>query len=162
MTNTSRLHRSSKDSMLCGVAGGMAEYFDIDVALMRVAWVLFVLATGGTALLAYIILAVILPKDESRTAEPSGVIRENLESLPDDTAIEIPNEITGTTAAENGERKARRRNLLALVLIIVGFLVLLGNLDFFDFLWWWRWDLLWPLVIIAIGVALLVSRARSR
>lgn len=33
-----RLYRSGKNRMIAGVAGGLAEYFDVDVALVRLLW----------------------------------------------------------------------------------------------------------------------------
>ena len=48
--NHRRLYRSKTDSMLFGVAGGMAEYFDIDPTLMRAAWVVLIVASAGAAL----------------------------------------------------------------------------------------------------------------
>jgi phage shock protein C len=57
-----RLVRSRDDRMVAGVAAGMAEYLGIDPLLVRLAWVIFGLASFGTALLAYIILAVLVPE----------------------------------------------------------------------------------------------------
>ncbi len=56
-----RLYKSSTDKKLDGVCGGIAEYFDIDSTLVRLAWVLFSLA-GGSGLLAYIIAAIVIPR----------------------------------------------------------------------------------------------------
>ncbi len=47
--------------MLAGVCGGIAEYFDVDPSLVRLAWVLFC-AVGGSGVLAYIVAAIIIPK----------------------------------------------------------------------------------------------------
>ena len=58
--NGKRLHKSESDKKLCGVCGGIAEYFDIDPTLIRLAWVLFC-ALGGSGVLAYIICALIIP-----------------------------------------------------------------------------------------------------
>lgn len=55
-----RLYRSREDSMVCGVCGGVAEYFDVDPSLVRLAWILFV-ALGGSGILAYIIAAIVIP-----------------------------------------------------------------------------------------------------
>lgn len=55
-----RLHKSKIDEKLCGVCGGIAEYFDIDPTIVRLAWVLFTLA-GGSGIIAYIIAALIMP-----------------------------------------------------------------------------------------------------
>ena len=49
----------SKNRKLCGVCGGFAEYFDMDPALVRVLFVLFVLC-AGTGILAYFIAAIIM------------------------------------------------------------------------------------------------------
>ncbi len=57
-----RLYRSNFDKILCGVCGGVAEYFDIDPTLVRLGWILFC-AMGGCGILAYIIAAVIIPKN---------------------------------------------------------------------------------------------------
>ncbi len=56
-----RLYRSPTDKKLAGVCGGIAEYFNIDATLVRLAWVLFSLMGGG-GLLAYIIAALIMPE----------------------------------------------------------------------------------------------------
>ena len=56
-----RLYRSAHDRMLAGVCGGIAEYFQIDPTLVRLGWVAFTL--GGSGILAYIILAVIVPSE---------------------------------------------------------------------------------------------------
>ncbi len=57
-----RLYRSSRQQVLAGVCGGIAEFFDVDVTIVRLVWAaLFFLA--GTGLLLYIIAAIIIPKN---------------------------------------------------------------------------------------------------
>ncbi|MBR6206635.1 MAG: PspC domain-containing protein [Oscillospiraceae bacterium] len=56
-----RLTKSSADRKLAGVCGGIAEYFDIDPTIVRIAWVLFC-CLGGSGLLAYIICAIVMPE----------------------------------------------------------------------------------------------------
>lgn len=58
-----KLRRSARNTMLAGVCGGIGEYFSIDPTLVRLGWVLFS-CLGGSGLLAYIIAAIIIPKDE--------------------------------------------------------------------------------------------------
>lgn len=60
-----RLYKSYSNKMLCGVCGGIAEYFNLDPTLIRLGWVIFSLA-GGSGVLAYIIAAIIIP-DGSNT-----------------------------------------------------------------------------------------------
>lgn len=56
-----RLYRSSTNYKLAGVCGGIGEYFNIDPTLVRLGWILFSVM-GGAGLLAYIIAAIIMPK----------------------------------------------------------------------------------------------------
>ena len=55
-----RLYKSNENKMVCGVCGGIAEYFDIDPTLVRLGWVLFC-ALGGSGILAYLIAAIVIP-----------------------------------------------------------------------------------------------------
>lgn len=56
-----KLYRSTENRVIAGVCGGIAEYFDIDPTLVRLAWVLFCVL-GGSGLLTYIIAAIIIPE----------------------------------------------------------------------------------------------------
>lgn len=51
----------SKNKVLTGVCGGIAEYFDVDPTLIRLAWVVFC-AAGGSGILAYILCALFIPQ----------------------------------------------------------------------------------------------------
>src|SRR5204863_1460763 len=59
-----RLTRSSRERMWAGVAGGMAEYFELDPALVRLLWVAAAIVTGGLAVPVYILAWIILPRDD--------------------------------------------------------------------------------------------------
>ena len=56
-----RLYKSILDKKLCGVCGGIAEYFEIDSTIVRLAWILFTVL-GGSGIIAYIIAALVMPK----------------------------------------------------------------------------------------------------
>ena len=60
--NGKKLYKSATDKKIAGVCGGIAEYFNVDATLIRLAWVLFGLL-GGSGLLAYIIAAIIVPEN---------------------------------------------------------------------------------------------------
>ncbi len=64
-----KLYKSNTDTKLDGVCAGIAEYFNIDPTVIRLAWVLFSLC-GGSGILAYIICAIIIPR------KPDGYIDE--------------------------------------------------------------------------------------
>ena len=62
MMNNRQLLRSRSDRMIAGVCGGLAAYFGISSALLRVIWAILIFAFG-TGLLAYIIAAIFIPKE---------------------------------------------------------------------------------------------------
>lgn len=55
-----KLYKSNTNRMLAGVCGGIAEYFNLDPTVVRLAWVAFC-ALGGSGILAYILAAIIIP-----------------------------------------------------------------------------------------------------
>jgi phage shock protein PspC (stress-responsive transcriptional regulator) len=133
-----RLYRSRRDRMLAGVAGGLAETWGADPALVRIIWALLVVLTGGIALVVYIVMAVVVPDEEE--VYPGGVPARSVDGRPD----VLP------PSARDGR--------LSPGVLVGGFLVLLGGFflirEFFpriDFDW------LWPLALVALGVVLIAS-----
>ena len=57
-----KLYKSIKNKMIDGVCAGIAEYFNIDPTLVRIGLVLFS-AMGGAGILAYIIMAIVMPRN---------------------------------------------------------------------------------------------------
>jgi phage shock protein PspC (stress-responsive transcriptional regulator) len=53
--------------MLAGVAGGLANYFDTDPTIVRLAWALVFVATGPLALLLYVVCALVMPREPETT-----------------------------------------------------------------------------------------------
>jgi phage shock protein C len=62
-----KLMRSSTDKKIAGVAAGLADYFDVDVTIIRVVWLLLIFC-AGTGVLAYFILWIVLP------IAPGGIV----------------------------------------------------------------------------------------
>jgi phage shock protein C len=58
-----RFYKSSSDKMLSGVCGGIAEYFSIDPTIVRLLAVIGAVASFGTALVVYIVLAIVIPEN---------------------------------------------------------------------------------------------------
>lgn len=58
-----KLYKSNKDKKLCGVCGGLADYFDIDSTFIRLIWIFLVLCVG-TGILAYFVAALIMPEKD--------------------------------------------------------------------------------------------------
>ncbi len=59
-----KLYRSKSNRNLAGVCGGLGEYFNVDPVLVRIIFVLTTFA-GGPGLIAYILLALIMPEEGS-------------------------------------------------------------------------------------------------
>ena len=55
-----KLYRSDTDKMICGVCGGLGEYFQVDPTIIRLIWAIFVCT--GPGILAYIVAAFIIPR----------------------------------------------------------------------------------------------------
>lgn len=56
-----RLYKIEEGKKLCGVCGGIAEYFDLDPTLIRLLWIILIFC-AGTGILAYFIAALIMPR----------------------------------------------------------------------------------------------------
>lgn len=69
-TMKKRLTKSKKERMLFGVCGGLGEYFGIDPTFIRLAFA--ALALQGIGIVIYIILAIIMPSEESVEMVPSS------------------------------------------------------------------------------------------
>ncbi|MGQ9675889.1 MAG: PspC domain-containing protein [Chloroflexota bacterium] len=126
-----RLFRSQKERMVAGVAGGLAQYFNVDLVLVRLALVALVLVPGlgGIVLIGYVAAAIIVPKRPAGEAEPA---------------------ITGSSVGIGDGRQ-----VLAYILVAIGVLILAGNLGWYALI---QWHLVWPLVLIAIGALLLIRQ----
>jgi len=132
--------------MIAGVAGGLAEYFDIDPTLVRVLFIVGVFLGGG--ILAYIILWIVVPEKplvdfyqgsgETKTEKdtPSGTAK-NFSSNADQIVL---------------ENRSNRVVLTGVILICLGLIFLLDNFipgfDLTDY---------WPVILIAIGIGIIIK-----
>lgn len=160
-----RLYRSRDDRMLAGVAGGLAESWGADPSLVRVIWALLVIFTGGLALIAYIVMALVVP-DEPLV--PEGAAQPSGETPP--TAGQPWTQPAEAQAARRAARETRAsarraagtdRNTFPAAAILGGFLIILGG--FFlarEFLPQIDFDWFWPLVLVGLGVVLIATALR--
>ena len=101
--------------------------------------------TGGIAALVYLVLAIVTPEDRSR----AETVADEDESMEDDTGYR--------GESRRSPNRHRARYAIAAVLIVVGILFLISNLGVFNVV---RWDLIWPVAIIALGLAILIPSIR--
>ena len=163
--NPRRLYRCRHDRQLAGVAGGMAEYFDVDPTLVRVLWIVSVFF-GGISILLYLILAVVMP------LEPVGAVAAAAApDAPEGSVAADPDAATGAWAvpaahrwptAEAGHQHRARGGdgrvglALGALLVAFGTLALVGPI----LPGWVTGVALGPAFVIALGVALVVFAVR--
>lgn len=155
-----KLYRSRDDRIIWGVCGGLAKYFDIDPTIVRIIFVLLVLA-NGLGLLAYIIMAIVVPLEGSKSTVPKETVKENVAEMKE-TASELGQEIRATFAGGETKTKPeadrkigqRRRNFFGITLIVLGVVFLLGSLNLFA---WFHWSYLWPVLLVAAGLLAIFS-----
>lgn len=73
-----RLYRSRSDRMVSGVAGGLADYLNIDSTIVRLLFVFFALA-GGPGLLVYLVMLLVVPEEPQDT--PASVVEVDAEEV---------------------------------------------------------------------------------
>ena len=72
METGSRPYRSKTDRILCGVSGGLADYFGVDPVLVRLGWLVSTCFTFGAAVFGYIFLCLVVPEREDGVTEASN------------------------------------------------------------------------------------------
>lgn len=143
-----KLTRSKSDQMIAGVAAGIANYLSIDPIIVRLIFVLITLG-GGSGILLYVLLWIIMPLEEDSDKTSNEVIKENTRDMKE-KAEHFASEVSSyAKQGGNGQLWA------GIILLLVGLYFLAGNLGFFDVFRFLRPELLWPLVLIAVGIILL-------
>lgn len=142
-----RLLRDSKNKILAGVAAGIANYFEIDPNIIRL---LFIVLTvfGGSGLLIYIVLWLLLPTDGSHAVEGKDTFKENVEQMKE-AVKEFAKEIKKEVHHVEGEKKGKSQQSLGIILVVIGLIFLLTNLGLLDF---YVIQKLWPVLLIFLGV----------
>jgi len=170
-----RIYRSRDDRMLAGVAGGLADLWGADPSLVRIVWALLVLFTGGLALVVYIVMALVVPEEDDLHPRPDPAPDPGQAFVPPTgaPADTQPPPSTGWTSppaagydahaarrAARAERRAARRGSGGIPGSLIGGIVLILLGSFFLAREWLPqidFDWFWPLVLVGLGVALLVS-----
>lgn len=133
---TKKIYRSCQNKIIGGVCGGLGEYFEIDPIIFRLIFVIL-LVSAGTGLLLYIIAWIIIPLDPKCPEDDDNNKQEITEKAPKETKSDV--------------KKRDDKSLVGLIIILVGVLFLLQN-----FLGIRLQAIFWPMILIAIGFALLL------
>lgn len=168
--NRRRLYRSSNDRVLAGVAGGVADYFDLDPSVVRILWVLSIFF-GGLTILLYIAMAIVVPL-EPEFVTPAGPWQPGSEAWgttsgaagEGDTTSADPSGVV-PPAGSTPYRYARRRGpgyggwFFGTILILFGAIALADELLP---TWADHGRFLWPAFILGVGVLFVVTSMRRR
>ncbi|HSF82345.1 MAG TPA: PspC domain-containing protein [Anaerolineales bacterium] len=151
-----RLYRSRTNSMIAGVCGGLGAYLRIDPTLVRLFFVLISLAGNGIGLFVYILLWIILPSEE-----------QNQKVTFEDTVRSSSTEIADRARAMGEDLREMVNQphpqtglIIGAALIIAGLFYLVQNLNL-AWLTWLDFDVIWPLLLVVGGVALLIRNRRG-
>jgi len=176
--NPRRLYRSRRNRQLAGVAGGMAEYLEIDPTVVRLVWILSIFI-GGFGILLYIIMAFIVPLDPRgmpgsssgswQAPGPSGTSADgggaDAGVAPDGSASTMWTAPDGsatpywTAADQRSDTRGGRGGLIIGVMLVV-----LGSIALANILLpgWAVGVALGPAFLVALGIALVVGAARRK
>ncbi len=128
-----QLYRSRNNKVIAGVCGGVAEYFEVDPTIVRIAWLLLAFP-GGIGFLAYLVCWIVMPEKSSNTV----VSADSYES-----------------EHQNHEDKEKNKKIIGIALVII------GSVFLFDvFFRWFDMAVIVPLAIIAIGIFVLYNARR--
>ena len=149
MNNSTRLYRSRRHRVFGGVAGGLADYFNIDVILARLLFVIIFFAGGG-GIIIYVVLWIITPEEPLITPPPGNGTPSG------GSANSRHTDISDATIVNDGEKRNNNRTFIGgVALILIGFLFLLNtmipHLVILHF---------WPLVLIIVGIMLVFNEVR--
>jgi phage shock protein C len=150
--------RSSRDRKWAGVAGGLAEYFDVDPTLVRVLWVALAILTSGAAVALYVVLWFVMPRDD-RPEDLSGWRGRWPEDVRTETRQLIDEARGVVEPSPHVQRADQRQRLAGVILVLLGLLFFGQQVGIFH---WINWGLFWPVVLIGAGVLLLARQAGWR
>ncbi len=154
--NNQRLYRSASDRLIAGVCAGLGKFFSVDPTIVRLVFLLLFFL-GGSGLLLYIILWIIVPDERRLDATPQEVMHANTQELAE-SAKQLGQNVGQAVGASSGDvaQTAARHGplIFAVILIGLGLWFLLQNLLHVDL------SQFWPVILIVIGLALLIPALR--
>lgn len=148
MLGEKQLYKSKNNKIIAGVAGGIAEYLEIDPIIIRILFIILAFI-NGSGILLYILLMIIMPEKLSESGKTS-------EEVPHSSK-----EGKSTQAPKTKEGKERKNtlNLIGILIVLVGVVLLIKQL--FPSLFFIRWDIVWSIALIGIGILLIYKSTRQ-
>jgi len=133
-----KLYRSEKDKWIAGVVGGLSEYLAVDSTILRIAYIIFTLASAGAGIIGYILAVLIIPRPPMGHEPPPAATTQG-GSTP----------MLEASSSPSSKHPNNAPMVVGLILVGLGILFLFNN--FIDI----HWHLFWPAILIVIGLLLL-------
>jgi len=163
-----KLYRSRKNRIIAGVLGGLAEYLQVDVVLLRIVYLLLMFFGNFTFFtILYIIGWVIIPEQPKVSATLDGA---SVEGYAGDVYSSY-SDVSGSSSGETGEQHVSGKLVLGAILLVIGAVILFKNLSSYAIISIPRWiipyfemarALALPVLLIVIGIVLLISHNQTK
>ncbi len=142
-----QLTRDTQRGVFGGVAAGFGEYLEVDPVLVRLGFVLLAFV-HGLGVLFYLACWVVVPRRDRLASSAAAPPLANVVEAP---APAAPLASADASAAQLA---------VGSILVIAGGLLLAHNLDWLRWPWWMRFETLWPLLLVALGLGLVAKSRR--
>ena len=173
--------RRGPDRILGGVCAGLAPFFGVDPLLVRVVFVILALAPPSIGILLYLVLWFLMEPPQGTPPSTTRTVGDRLRAMGDDIRQDVRtgfsrSQTSGTPPSASGDPPggpppagaphpqgrwgppfSRRPPGLwgGIILIVLGAYFLLINLGVLSNI---RWGVVWPVILIALGLLLLLRR----
>ncbi len=151
-----KLTRDTRGAVLAGVAAGFGRYLDVDPVLARLGFVLLAVV-NGLGVLVYLAGWALMPREdmtaptEAAGSTPAGDGFASLREAGDPIAAEVHKATADTASAQLA---------IGSVLAVTGAVLLAHNLGWLHWPYWMRFETLWPLLLVALGLGLVFKSRR--
>ena len=173
-----KLFRNDHNKVVGGVCAGLADYMAVDITIVRLIFVLSALFLAGTGLLVYIVMWIVVPVNNDPTLRyakfnayfdkdnGSDIFNKpnaftNAGTAPEPNKWNTPN--TGATKFDEfGKFKkdnSTSRTIFGLILLVFGLYFFLDEFNIFPR--WFELAKLWPLVLVAVGVSVILKAKKD-
>ncbi|MCJ8209463.1 PspC domain-containing protein [Mucilaginibacter sp. RS28] len=147
-----KLYRDEQRKTIAGVCAGLADYFNVDVSLVRLIFVLTLIFKGGGGMI-YIVLWIVLPKKPFTFVPPVDY------TVPPGGAAQPQQPFYQAPIAPAPKGPSTAAIIGGVVLILLGAGLLIDQLDIIPD---WHFDLWWPGILVLVGVFMIFSGGKNK
>lgn len=148
-----KLYRNPNDQMIAGVCSGLGAYLGIDAVLVRLFFVLLTIG-GGSGVLIYFLLWILIPYPEQGQVASAETIRAGAEEMAARAGT------LGSDVRTSMRNSSQASMIVGVALVLLGLVFLGQNFQIV----WLRWldaGVLWPLLLIVAGAAVIWRHTRG-